>query len=86
MRLEIQKWGNSAAVRLNKTLLKQLSTDIGDKFEVEIRDGGIFLKPIQEHPEYNLEELLASCTKKNTRLDDDDKQWLNDSPQGREIW
>ena len=86
MRIEIQKWGNSAALRLNKAVLKQLSTDIGDKFEVEVRDGGIFLKPIPAQPEYTLEELLASCTKKNTRLDDEDQEWLGDSPKGKEIW
>ncbi|MBL4867525.1 MAG: PbsX family transcriptional regulator [Pseudomonadales bacterium] len=86
MQLEIQKWGNSAAVRLSKTLLEQLSSGIGDRFEVEVRDGGLFLTPLQDQPEFDLDELLATCTKKNTRLDDEDLEWLNDSPQGKEIW
>ena len=86
MQLEIQKWGNSAAVRLNKALLEQLSSGIGDRFKVEVRDGGLLLTPFQDQPEYDLDELLATCTKKNTRLDDEDLEWLNEGPQGKEIW
>jgi len=60
--VEIQKWGNSAAIRLNKGLLQQLSCGVGSKFEAIIQDGGVFLKPIK-NPEYTLDELLATCTK-----------------------
>ncbi|PCI42205.1 MAG: AbrB family transcriptional regulator [Moraxellaceae bacterium] len=84
MQLEIQKWGNSAALRLNKTILNQLSTAIGDKFRVEVKDGSILLTPIKDQPEYKLEDLLATCTVKNTRVDDDN--WLSDDPVGKEIW
>ena len=86
MHLEIQKWGNSAAVRLNKALLEQISSGIGDRFKVEVRDGSLLLTPFQDQPEYDLDELLATCTKKNTRLDDEDLEWLNEGPQGKEIW
>jgi antitoxin component of MazEF toxin-antitoxin module len=85
MELEIQKWGNSAAIRLNKALLQQLSSDIGGKFEAQVQDGGIFLRPVKE-PEYTLEDLLASCTEENTKLEQEDIDWLNDKPKGEEIW
>ena len=82
--VEIQKWGNSAAIRLNKALLKQVSSDIGSKFEVILKDGGLFLKPVKE-PSYDLEELLQTCTKENTRLDEEDQAWLNARPRGEEF-
>ena len=82
--LEIQKWGNSAAIRLNKGILQQISCDIGTKFEALVQDGGVFLKPIRE-PEYTLAELLSTCTKSNTRLEDEDKSWLGMKSVGKEI-
>lgn len=85
MLLQIQKWGNGAAIRLNKALLKQISSDIGGRVEAEVIDGGIFLKPVRG-PEYSLRELLASCTKENVRLDEQDKVWSDDNSEGKEIW
>lgn len=82
--VEIQKWGNSAAVRLNKGILQQISCEIGEKFEAIIQDGGVFLKPVKA-PEYTLEEVLATCTKANTRLSEDEKAWLNSPSVGKEI-
>ncbi len=82
--IEVQKWGNSAAIRLNKGLLNQISCDVGSKFEVILKDGGMFLRPVKK-PEYSLDELLQTCTKENTRLDDDDEAWLNASPKGEEF-
>ena len=82
--VEIQKWGNSAAIRLNKGLLQQLSCGVGSKFEAIIQDGGVFLKPIK-NPEYTLDELLATCTKTNTKLDTEDKNWLHSKAIGKEV-
>lgn len=84
MRIEIQKWGNSAALRLNQGLLQQVSTKIGDEFEVEVIDGGLFLKPVSE-PEYVLADLLATCTPENVKLDAEGNAWLNEPPIGREM-
>ena len=83
-KLEIQKWGNSAAIRLNKGLLKQISCEIGSKFEAIVQDGGVLLKPIKA-PEYTLDQLLESCTKSNIKMDAEDKDWLNAKPVGKEI-
>lgn len=82
--VEIQKWGNSAAIRLNKGLLQQLSCEIGSKFEAILQDGGVFLRPVSA-PEYTLGELLMSCTKTNTKLNDEDKAWLSAKPVGKEV-
>lgn len=82
--IEIQKWGNSAAIRLNKAILQQLSCEIGGKFEAIVQDGGMFLKPVSA-PEYTLDALLKSCSKDNTKLNDEDKAWLSAKPVGKEV-
>ncbi len=82
-KVEIQKWGNSAAIRLNKALLNQLSCDVGATFEVSIRNGGVFLKPVKPKP-YDLDELLESCSSDKVQLDQDDTDWLQDAPVGKE--
>jgi antitoxin component of MazEF toxin-antitoxin module len=85
MQLEIQKWGNSAAIRLNKALLEQVASGIGGRVEAEVKNGGIFLKPVKQ-PRYTLDDLLANCDRDKIRLDEEDLAWLNDKPQGKEIW
>lgn len=82
--IEIQKWGNSAAIRLNKGLLQQLSCEVGSQVEAVIQEGGIFLKPVKV-PEFTLEELMATCTEENTRLDKEDSSWLSAKPVGKEV-
>ncbi len=47
MELSIQKWGNSAAVRLPTALLDQLKLVLGDKLSVDIRPEGVMLLPIR---------------------------------------
>jgi antitoxin component of MazEF toxin-antitoxin module len=84
MELEIQKWGNSAAIRLNQSLLRQIKAGIGVSLVVEVRNGGLFLKPAPE-PQYSIEDLLASCTKAKMRLDDEDQVWLDAAPVGKEV-
>jgi antitoxin component of MazEF toxin-antitoxin module len=82
-KLEIQKWGNSAAIRLNKGILKQVSCEIGSTFEAIVQDDGIFLKPIAA-PHYSLDELLETCTKDNIVMDNEDREWLQSTPVGKE--
>jgi len=85
MQLEIQKWGNSAAIRLSKTLLKQIETVIGEKVNAEVKDGELILRPVQSGPEYSLDELLASCTKARIKLDKEDKAWFDGASVGKEF-
>jgi len=83
MELKIQHWGNSAAIRINRTLLKQINARVGEVLAVEVRNGGLFLKPVAE-PQYSLDELLVSCTKARMQRDDEDQAWLDDTAVGKE--
>lgn len=84
MKLSIQKWGNGAAVRLQRPLLQQIQCSIGESLEVEVVDGGLFLRPVRE-PEFSLDDILESCTAENVRLSDEDLEWLQDTPRGGKL-
>lgn len=58
MKLSIQKWGNSASIRLPAALLEQLGADIGSVLEVSITKEGLLLKPARR-PRYKLAELMT---------------------------
>ncbi|MDR5839144.1 AbrB/MazE/SpoVT family DNA-binding domain-containing protein [Caballeronia sp. LZ034LL] len=83
MELSIQKWGNSAAVRLPAALLEQVHLALGDKLVVEIRPEGIMLAPAR--PKYSLDQLIAQCDTK-APLPEDLADWSNIKPAGREAW
>ncbi|MCB5184226.1 AbrB/MazE/SpoVT family DNA-binding domain-containing protein [Methylobacillus gramineus] len=58
MKLSIQKWGNSASVRLPAALLEQMGAVVGSALEVSITKEGLLLKP-ERRPHYKLTDLLA---------------------------
>jgi len=84
MELSIKRWGNGAGLPLSKVLRRHLHSDIGDNIDVQIVDEGLLLRRIEQQ-QFNLDDLLASCTRENTRLDEDDIAWLNATPVGKEI-
>ncbi|EGF10556.1 TPA: AbrB/MazE/SpoVT family DNA-binding domain-containing protein [Neisseria bacilliformis] len=64
--LKLQKWGNSAAVRLPAEILKQLDMKIGDTLETEIRDNELVVRAVKR-PRYRLAELLAQMQQEPPR-------------------
>ena len=82
MNLEIKSWGNSAGIRLNKSILSQLDVAVGDSLSVEVNDGSLILTPAE--PVYTMADLLVGCTRESMRLNDEDSQWLNAAPVGKE--
>ncbi len=82
MNLEIKSWGNSAGIRLNKNLLSQLDVTVGGSLNAEVNNGSLILTPAE--PVYTMADLLVGCTRESMQLDDEDKQWLNAAPIGKE--
>lgn len=83
MELSVQKWGNSAAVRLPTELLGLLKVSLGDKLSVNVLPEGVLLKAAR--PSYSLAELVAQC---DTSAPEpaDMAVWGNVKPVGREAW
>ena len=83
MELSIQKWGNSAAVRLPTELLALLKVTLGDKLSVNVRPHGVLLRAAS--PSYSLEELVAQCDP-SAAEPADMAAWTRAKPVGREAW
>jgi len=64
MKVQIQKWGNSLALRIPKSFALESKIKQGSTVEVSLESGKIIVFPIAE-PEFSLEELLASVTVEN---------------------
>lgn len=83
MELSVQKWGNSAAVRLPTELLGMLKVVLGDKLAVDVRADGVLLKA--KRPTFALNDLVAQCD--STAPEPADMAaWGNAKPVGREAW
>jgi antitoxin component of MazEF toxin-antitoxin module len=68
MKLNIQKWGNSAAVRLPSAMLAQMGVKIGDAFEVDVSAENALLHVAKPH--YKLSDLLAEMPDGLPRVED----------------
>jgi antitoxin MazE len=79
MQVEIQKWGNSGAIRLPAAIMKQVNIALGDRLDLKTEDGKIVLAPTAH--EYRLDELLAGITKANLHAPVD-----FGAAVGREAW
>jgi antitoxin MazE len=80
MKTTIQRWGNSLAVRIPKTLAQETAFDEGDEVDVRADEDRIVLERPQPKS-YRLRDLLAGVTKAN-RHDEADFG----KPVGREVW
>ena len=63
MQSKVQKWGNSLAVRIPKTIAKAARMKEGDSIVIEVSKQGIELRPVERIP--TLEELVAQITPEN---------------------
>lgn len=64
MTTKIQKWGNSSAIRIPKSLMQASGLVQGGEVAIEFRDGLLTVKP-KKQKEYTLKELLKGMTKEN---------------------
>ena len=64
MRTTIQKWGNSYAVRIPKSFIKEVGLEYRTDVELSLEDGKLVIKPIKERT-LTLDELLVGVNKNN---------------------
>ena len=80
MRVQIQKWGNSLALRIPKSFAIESSIELGSTVDVALEQGRIVVTAVAE-PELTLEDLLAKVTKRNLHTEVDTGTSL-----GNEVW
>ena len=80
MKLKVQKWGNSLALRIPKALAIKANVASGSTVEMSLANGELRIKPIEDQ-EYTLEELLSGITAENIH-----EEVSTGIPQGKESW
>ncbi len=80
MRTKVQKWGNSLALRIPKSLAADARLENDSVVEVSLIDGQIVLTPVVT-PKWTLEELLAGVHPDNLHHETDTGNAI-----GNEVW
>ena len=80
MEAVIKKWGNSPALRLSASLMKEAQLALDQKVSVKVLRGKIIIEPATRQ-EYKLEDLIKGITPSNSHSEVDVGQ-----PIGKEIW
>lgn len=75
--MKVQKWGNSLAVRLPKSLCQAMNISEGKEVDFSIGKNSIIIKPKKE----TLEEMLEGITPEMYH-----KEMFNDAAIGKEEW
>jgi len=80
MKTRVQKWGNSLALRIPKSLATEAGLDRDSSVEVSLTDGKLTIVP-DTKPKFTLRQLLSQVTKENLHREVD-----MGPATGREVW
>ena len=78
----VRQSGGAEIVSIPKAIGKSLGLEVGSKLDLSIVDNKIVLTPIKD--DLSLEELLANSPKKGFRITDEDREWIDIQPKGKE--
>ena len=80
MRVQVQKWGNSLALRIPKPFAEDAGVRAGTSVDLSLSEGRLVASPIRKR-KLRLKDLLAGITKANLHAE------VRTGPAvGREIW
>ena len=80
MRVQIQKWGNSLALRIPKAYVHETNLCQGATVDIGVKERCIIVKPLLEK-KFSLKSLLVGVNKINSYKEEDFGE-----RQGLEIW
>jgi antitoxin MazE/antitoxin ChpS len=75
MQTTVRKWGHSAGAIIPMSIVKKLNISLGDKSEVSILHGGVFIKT--KKPEVSLSDLIVKSPLEAVSLEKEDQAWLD---------
>ncbi|HWK89822.1 MAG TPA: AbrB/MazE/SpoVT family DNA-binding domain-containing protein [Longimicrobium sp.] len=64
MRVRVQKWGNSLALRIPRSFARETALDSGAEVDLTLEGRRLVITPLPA-PVYSLDELLAQVTSEN---------------------
>jgi antitoxin MazE len=80
MKTTIQKWGNSYAVRIPKSFIKEVGLEYRTNIELTLENGKLIIQPVPEEA-LTLKELLAGVKPENLHAPVETGE-----PVGNEAW
>ena len=80
MRTVLQKWGNSLALRIPRTVAAEIAVGAGHAVDVQVNKGRIVVAPVTKK-RYELSDLVGGISAKNRHAAVD-----SGKPRGRESW
>lgn len=80
MQVQIQKWGNSLALRIPKSYALETKVREGTAIDISIKKGKLVLTPLKKQ-RYTLDSLLSEVTEHNIHGETN-----TGKPVGNEIW
>ena len=80
MQVQVQKWGNSLAIRIPKSFAVETQINNGSFIDLTIFEGKLVATPIKKK-NYSLVELMSTVTKNNIH-----QETITGDPVGMEIW
>ena len=81
--LAIRQSGGANIISIPKAILKILNLHTGSKLNLSVVNSKIVLTPVVQ--EMTLEDLLSETPKSALQLTDEDREWLEAIPRGKEI-
>jgi len=70
MKTTAQKWGNSLAIRVPKSIAQQAGLKVKDDLDIEVRKGALVLTPHLRRV-YRLDDLVKRITPRNVHMEID---------------
>jgi antitoxin MazE len=80
MRVRVQKWGNSLALRIPKSFAAETALDTGAEVDLSVEEGRLVITPLTG-ASYELSDLLSQVTPENLHSEVD-----TGSSMGGEAW
>ena len=80
MKIKIQKWGNSLAVRIPKIFAEEASIEFGSTADLSIEDKALVIRSDRKQ-EYSLKQLVSGITVQNVHSEADTGMAM-----GKESW
>ncbi len=80
MRVRVQKWGNSLALRIPRSFAVEARLEQDTPVEVSLVEGKLVVTPLT-NPTFTLEQLLAGVTEENLHREVDTGATI-----GYEVW
>ena len=80
MQIQVQKWGNSLAIRIPKSFAKETNINKGSFLDLSLSDGKLIATPIPQE-KYSLTQLLNEITDENIH-----NEIETGNEVGKEIW